>query len=63
MHPQLLAEREVRIAPAAVAPRRLVILGATGSIGRSTADVIEGAIRIIDRYAIKPFYHFWSSMF
>jgi 1-deoxy-D-xylulose-5-phosphate reductoisomerase len=24
-------------------PRRLVILGATGSIGRSTADVIEGA--------------------
>ena len=43
MHPQLLAEREVRIAPAAVAPRRLVILGATGSIGRSTADVIEGA--------------------
>ena len=25
------------------APRRLVILGATGSIGRSTADVIEGA--------------------
>ena len=26
-----------------VSPRRLVILGATGSIGRSTADVIEGA--------------------
>jgi 1-deoxy-D-xylulose-5-phosphate reductoisomerase len=31
-----------RDAPAAE-PRRLVILGATGSIGRSTADVIEGA--------------------
>lgn len=27
----------------AAAPKRLVILGATGSIGRSTADLIEGA--------------------
>ncbi len=30
-------------APAPGRPKRLVILGATGSIGRSTADLIEGA--------------------
>jgi len=43
MQPQLLAERKARTIDATAAPRRLVILGATGSIGRSTADVIEGA--------------------
>ncbi len=43
MQPQLLAERDLRTAALGIAPRRLVILGATGSIGRSTADVIEGA--------------------
>ena len=35
----------------AAAPRRLVLLGATGSIGRSTADVIahapEGAFEVV----------------
>ncbi len=45
MQVQLLPEYEEQTARAAPAaePRRLVILGATGSIGRSTADVIEGA--------------------
>ncbi len=42
MPAQLPPELEERPA-AASQPRRLVILGATGSIGRSTADVIEGA--------------------
>jgi 1-deoxy-D-xylulose-5-phosphate reductoisomerase len=43
MQPQLRAECDLRTAAVGIAPRRLVILGATGSIGRSTADVIEGA--------------------
>ncbi|MDB5642545.1 MAG: dxr [Hyphomicrobiales bacterium] len=43
MQPRLVAEREEQAVSRADAPRRLVILGATGSIGRSTADVIEGA--------------------
>src|SRR6476659_7779337 len=41
MQVQLLPELEE--VSSGTAPRRLVILGATGSIGRSTADVIEGA--------------------
>ncbi len=40
MQADLLPEHEVVVG---LAPRRLVILGATGSIGRSTADVIAGA--------------------